>query len=398
MVEDIYLSYLPLSHIFEQEIQAVLVSKGACIGFYSGNIKLLLADMEELRPTIFAGVPRVFARFQQKIEENIENSSFLTKIFFNWAYARQLQAEQNPGTVHRSALWDLLVMNKVRDKLLPDCRLVITASAPMSAQTFDFLKVCLNVPVVQGYGLTETVGGMNLSAPCVSKSGTCGGPLPGCKVKLADLPDMGYLSSNKPHPQGEVCVKGPMVFSGYYQNEEATRKAFDADGWFHTGDVGRWNEDGSMQIIDRAKNLFKLSQGEYVSPEALEQEYAKAKLVLQIFVYGNSFESTLLAVVVPDSEAALAWGKGRSLQDIAKDPAFKKELLAQLLDMHGKAQFKSYEKIRDVIIEVNGLNALGQGFTVDNNLMTPTLKLKRPQLNRRYKEALDELYAVMAKK
>ena len=390
------LSYLPLSHIFEQQAEALMVGRGGKIGYYSGNIKLLVADLDALKPTLFAGVPRVFARFQQKIEETVAAGSAIKKMLFNWAYQRQLQSVQNPGGIGRNALWDALIMNKVKAKILPRAKLIITGSAPMSAQTNDFLKVCLNAPVLQGYGLTETVGGMNCSAPFVSVSGTCGGPLPGTEVKLLDLPEMNYLSTNKP-PQGEVCVRGPVVFKGYYKNEEATKGAF-IDGWFRTGDVGQWNPDGSLQIIDRAKNLFKLSQGEYVSPEALEQEYAKAKLVLQIYVHGNSVESTLMAVVVPDAEHALPWGKKRgldTLQAIGASEEFKKEVLAQLLEMHKIAKFKSYEKIRDIIIETGDLNELGQGFHVDNNLATPTFKLKRPQLRKKYKDGLDALYEKM---
>lgn len=393
--EDIMLSYLPLSHIFEQQSEALLLGKGGRIGFYSGNIKLLLNDLETLLPTVFAGVPRVFARFQQRIEENVETSGFLKKMLFQWGYARQLRAEENPGEIERNGLWDKLVFEKVRAKLLPKGRLVITGSAPMSQQTNDFLKINLKCPVVQGYGLTETVGGVTCSIPGRSKSGTCGGPFPGVQVKLKDLPDMGYLNDDKPYPRGEVCVKGDIVFTGYYGNEKATKEVFTEDGFFRTGDVGQWREDGSLQIIDRAKNLFKLSQGEYVSPEALEQEYNKAKLVGQIFVYGNSLHSTLLAAVVPDVVAAKAWGESHglsTLESIAVAPGFKKELLDQLSEMREKSNFKKYETIRDVVIEVSDLNDLGQGFTVENNLMTPSFKLKRPQLKTKYMEALDALY------
>ncbi|CDF41291.1 long-chain-fatty-acid-CoA ligase [Chondrus crispus] len=393
--EDSMLSYLPLSHIFEQQAEGLMLGKGARIGFYSGDIRKLLNDLEVLKPTVFAGVPRVFARFQQKIEQGVEESSFIKKTLFHWGYARQLRAVENPGVVGRMGLWDRLIFEKVRAKILPKTRLVITGSAPMSGQTNDFLKICFNCPVVQGYGLTETVGGMNCSVPDLSKSGTCGGPLPGVQVKLRDLPDMGYLNQDKPYPRGEVCVKGAIVFDGYHENEKATKEAFTEDGFFRTGDVGQWLEDGSLQIIDRAKNLFKLSQGEYVSPEALEQEYNKAKLCGQIFVYGNSLHATLLAVVVPDVPAAEAWGKHRGLttmESIAAAPGFKKELLEQLAEIREKSHFKKYETIRDVVIEVSDLNEMGQGFTVDNNLMTPSFKLKRPQLKTKYQGALDALY------
>lgn len=280
--------------------------------------------------------------------------------------------------------------------MLPRGRLVISGSAPLSAQTNDILKVVLKAPVIQAYGLTESCGGVTGSALGMSLSGTCGGPCPGVSVKLRDLPEMEYLTTNDP-PQGEVCLKGPSIFKEYYKNKEATASAFDEDG-YRTGDVGQWNPDGTLQIIDRAKNLFKLSQGEYVSPEALEQEYAKAPFVLQIYVYGDSLQSTLVAAVVPDAGAVLSWDEANglnTLEQIAESPEFKEQLLKQLLEVHSKAKFKGYEKIRDIIIEITDLNELGQGFHVDNNLATPTFKLKRNKLKEKYKPTFDELYAKM---
>lgn len=393
---DVYLSFLPLAHIYEQQFESVMISRGARIGFYSGNIKLLLSDMQALKPTLFCGVPRVFARFQQRIEEAVAAGPAIRRILFRTAMERQLLAVQN-RFVLRSALWDTLVFRKIRASLLPRARLVITGSAPMSTATNDFLKVALQCPVVQGYGLTESVGGVLCTAPG-GASGTCGGPFPGCEVRLHDLPNMGYTTKNNP-PQGEVCLRGPMIFKEYYTNEEETSKALDKDGWFHTGDVGQWNKDGSLQIIDRAKNLFKLAQGEYVSPETLENEYAKAPLVLQIFVYGSSLEATLLAVVVPDAVNALKWGKPRgcaTLNEVVQHAEFKQCVLNQLLEAHKTAKFNSYEKIRDVIIEIDDRNELGQGFHSQNGLATPTFKLRRPQLRAKYKKQLDHLYATRA--
>lgn len=399
--KEIHFSYLTLAHIYEQQIQAVNLSIGGAIGFFSGDIKKLVEDLSSLRPTKFVGVPRVYARFQQRIQENVGASSFIKQTLFRWAYDRQLLAIQNPMSVDRNGLWDKLVFNKVRGRLLPDSTFAVTGAAPMSPETNDFLSICLNMPVIQGYGLTETVGGMACSAPGRSLSGSVGGPLPGVHIKLRDLPDMGYLSTDKPYPRGEVCCKGDFVFVGYHNNDAETKKAFDDEGYFRTGDVGQWLADGSLQIIDRAKNLFKLQQGEYVSPDPLEQEYAKANLVGQIFVYGNSLHSTLVAAVVPDVPAAKAWASSRakgnvSLEDIIAMDEFKKDVLAELETIRDRSKFKKYERIVDCIFDVSDLNSLGQGFHVDNDLMTPTFKLKRPQLKRRYGEQLDALYQTKA--
>lgn len=395
---DSLLSFLPLAHIFAQQGEALVFCAGGSVAYYQGDVKLLLADLEVAKPTVFAGVPRVFARFQQRIMETVETSGWLKRKLFDIAYSSVLTSVQK-GTP-RSGLWDTLIFNKVRAKLLPNCRLVITGSAPMSAQTNDFLNVCLQCPVLQGYGLTETVGGMSCTAPNFP-AGTCGGPMPGAEVKLVDVPDMDYLASDVPCPRGEICVRGPFVTRSYYRNDKATAAAIDADGFFSTGDIGRWNEDGTLQIIDRKKNLFKLAQGEYVSPEALEQEYAKCKLVSQIWVYGSSFEATLLAVVVPDPAPAKAWAAKNApskasagLAAIAAEPGFKAAVLMELKAMTASAKFKRYEEIRDLLFETD-VNDLGQGFTVDNDLLTPTFKYKRPQLSKKYKATLDALYATI---
>jgi len=211
---------------------------------------------------------------------------------------------------------------------------------------------------------------------------------------------MNYLSTNE-QPQGEVFLKGDCVTHGYYKNEKATAESIFEGGWLATGDIGQWNDKsdhGSLAIIDRKKNLFKLAQGEYVSPETLEQEYAKAGLVSQIWVYGNSLQATLLAVVVPDIPASLAWAKshhgkpGATIEEIVKMEEFKKAVLEQLSKLQVSNKFKKYEAIVDCVFETN-VNELGQGFHVENDLLTPSFKYKRPQLKAKYQAELEKLYA-----
>lgn len=405
---DRYISYLPMSHIFEQQAQALMLGCGGKIGYYAGDVRQLKDDMLALRPTIFAGVPRVYTRFQQQINAGVEASSSLKQKLFASAYKRQLAAEQSVQDrkpVPRSKVMDKVVFDKVRARLLPDVRLMITGSAPMSPQTNDFLKVTLGRPIIQGYGLTETVGGVTCSAPAHSVSGNCGGPLPGVRIKLVSVPEMGYTTDDKPLPRGEIWISGACLFSRYYKNKTATEEAFSDIGgtrYFKTGDIGQWLEDGTLQVIDRKKNLFKLAQGEFVSPEQLEQEYVKCTLVGQIWIYGSSMQSYLLAVVVPDAEAAKVWAEQTGacktpdafdLKAVAGLPAFKGALLAELGDMRRQAGLKGFEEIKDCIIETDGINELGQGFNTENNLLTPSMKLRRPQLAERYKDTLEDMYA-----
>mmetsp|Transcript_44752 Transcript_44752/g.173632 ORF Transcript_44752/g.173632 Transcript_44752/m.173632 type:complete len:604 (-) Transcript_44752:1756-3567(-) len=319
---DSLLSYLPLAHIYEQQSELLILTRGGAVGYYQGAIPKLLEDLEALKPTIFVGVPRVYSRFESKIQEAIDQSGGIKKWLINRAIHAQL--ENVTHVRRRNKFWDKLIFSSIRKKIFPNVRLAISGSAPLAPQTNDFLKMCLMCPIVQGYGLTETVGGLICTAPLVQGSGHNGGPLPCCEVKLIDVPEMEYSVKDKPYPRGEILLRGPAVTGGYYKNDEEN-KSITADGWFHTGDVGQWLEDKSLQIIDRKKNLFKLAQGEYVSPETLEQGYTKAKLVGQIWIYGNSFESYLVAVCTPDEPQAKAWAskhgkKWTDLATVCKDP------------------------------------------------------------------------------
>mmetsp|Transcript_2052 Transcript_2052/g.3696 ORF Transcript_2052/g.3696 Transcript_2052/m.3696 type:complete len:701 (-) Transcript_2052:253-2355(-) len=401
LYSDVAFSYLPLAHIFAQQCDSVMYAIGATVCFSQGDIKNVLDDMMAAKPTLFIGVPRVFARFQQRIQDSINSSGFLKKLIFGLAWNRQIGNVENLRD--NAGLWDGLVFSKVRERLLPRVRLVVSGSAPLSPSTNDFLKVMLNCPVVQGFGMSETTGGAICSA-LRSKSGTCGGPLPNVEVKLVDVPEMNYRATNDP-PQGELWIRGGMISHGYYKNEQASAESHMGDGWLATGDIAQFNDDdsvspdgGSISIIDRKKNLFKLSQGEYVSPETLEQEYAKAALVAQVWVYGNPSEDCLVAIIVPDMVEAKRWAESKGQKDIAKDlkavselPDFKKDVLSQLLEIQKSNKFKGYEVIKDCSFETQ-VNELGQGFTVENDLLTPSFKVKRPQMKKKYEAQIKDMY------
>jgi len=149
---------------------------------------------------------------------------------------------------------------------------MVTGSAPIDVEVINFLKVCFCCPIYEGYGLTETSGASFITVTADPVAGHVGGPLECLKARLRDVPDMNYLTTDKPHPRGEVQMWGSSVFSGYYKNPEKTKESFDGE-WFCTGDVGLFYPNGTLKIIDRSKNIFKLSQGEYIAPEKLEQAY-----------------------------------------------------------------------------------------------------------------------------
>mmetsp|Transcript_27949 Transcript_27949/g.45489 ORF Transcript_27949/g.45489 Transcript_27949/m.45489 type:complete len:513 (+) Transcript_27949:788-2326(+) len=307
---DVHVSYLPLAHIFETVVQVVCLGCGAAIGFFQGNIKKLTDDFKALQPTVLCGVPRVFTRVYQKVFQGVTSKNCISRGLFLRCY--QSQCELLRRGLPRNSQNDS-ILSRVKEAVgLSKCRIILTGAAPCPGYLMEFLKAVIGATVMQGYGMTETAAGLAITTPEDYTVGHVGPPIPCVEVKLVDVPSMGYLHTNHP-PTGEICVRGPCVFKGYYKNEAATKDTIDEDGWLSTGDIGRWNPSGSLSVIDRKKNIFKMSQGEYIAAEKVESVYGKSSCVGQIWVYGNSFQSFLLAVVVPNMDSTIAFLKEQSL-------------------------------------------------------------------------------------
>ena len=216
-----------------------------------------------------------------------------------------------------------------------------------------------------------------------------GSPLPCSEIKLIDVPDMNYTSKDTPNPRGEICLRGPHIFKGYYKEEEKTKEALDKDGWLHTGDIGLWDEKGRLCLVDRKKNIFKLAQGEYVAPEKIESAYVKSKWVGQIFVHGDSFKAFLVAVVIPNDENLLPWCKengieGKTLEDVIHNEKVKQHILEDMLKVGKQLDLKSFEQVKDIHLD-------HRLFTIENGLLTPTFKLKRHKAREYYNEVIKAL-------
>jgi len=406
---DWYLSYLPLAHIFEVVVQNTLFLEGATICFSSGDIKALSNDIMTVRPTILAGVPRVFSRIHQKVFQGVNDSGCLKRTVFNRAYNAQCHYARKGEPL--SEFYDTRIFKAIRDRVgLDRVRCIITGAAPCPPYLCEFLKVLSNAFVVQGYGMTESAAGISITLPHDKNVGHCGPPLSVCEVRLDDVPDMGYLSTDA-LPRGEVCVRGPNVFLGYFKNSAATAETI-VDGWLHTGDVGRFNANGTLTIIDRKKNLFKLAQGEYVAAEKIEATYGKCPAVGQVWVYGNSFKGFLLGVVVPSGDWVLSFASSKGWWPRPKEEStvgnaqFIADYAAVFAGAHGaevKAEMmtllkeegkslKGFEKVVDFIFET-AIDGMGAGFNEANGCMTPTNKLRRNELLKKYVVALKALYA-----
>jgi long-chain acyl-CoA synthetase len=252
----------------------------------------------------------------------------------------------------------------------------------------------MGCPVVQGYGMTENCAQATLGMVGDNRPGHVGPPIRCAEIKLVDVPEMNFSTAE--NNSGEVCTRGPGVFAGYHKDPEETAKVIEPDGWMHTGDIGRWNPDGTLSIIDRKKNIFKLSQGEYVAAEKIEMVVSKSKFVSQPWVYGNSFQPMLVAVVVPDfiqlhSAAAEGGWDCANTEELAAKPEAAAFILKQMSLEAKAAGLKPFELPAKCVLE-GCINALQQGFSIDNDCLTPTFKLKRPQLLKRYQQQIDQMY------
>ncbi|KAI8998308.1 hypothetical protein BC832DRAFT_242283 [Gaertneriomyces semiglobifer] len=388
--DDVLISYLPMAHVFEMACQATIIGVGARIGFYQGDVAKLVADMQELRPTLLAGTPRVYNRIYDRVMSQVSKGSKLKAALFHAAYNTKISNLQKNSVTH--ALWDRLVFKKLRLLVGGKLRYLVTGAAPISREVLDFLKVAFSIPVIEGYGQTETMAGTTVTYPVdVSAVGTVGVPIPGVQVKLVDVPDMNYLSSATP-PAGEICLKGVTAFPGYYKAPEKTAETLDSDGWIHTGDIGIWTPEGNLKIIDRKKNLFKLSQGEYVSPEKIEGVYTTHELIESIYVTGESTESHVVAIIVPPKQELLDFVHSRiptladkGYEELCNDVSVRKEVLKELTGYARRGgELKGFEIIKDLVLESKPF--------ADAGLLTPTFKVKRHDAKVFYQDKITDMY------
>ncbi|KAI3353155.1 hypothetical protein L3Q82_019702 [Scortum barcoo] len=383
-LHDIHVSYLPLAHMFERVVQGVILTHGARIGYFQGDIRLLMDDLKTLQPTVFPVVPRLLNRMFDKVfsQANTPLKRWLLDLAF-----RRKEAELKGGVVRKDSMWDKIIFKKVQASLGGRVRLMITGAAPVSPTILTFLRAALGCQFYEGYGQTECTAGCSMSIPGDWTAGHVGPPLPCNAVKLVDVPEMNYLAANG---EGEVCVKGPNVFQGYLKDPEKTAEAIDQDGWLHTGDIGKWLPNGTLKITDRKKHIFKLAQGEYIAPEKIETIYNLSDPVAQIFVHGDSLQACLVGIVIPDPDFLPIWIKKKGIEgsysELCKNKDVKTAILEDILRLGKEAGLKSFEQVRDIALHP-------EMFSVQNGLLTPTLKAKRAELRSRFREQIDELYA-----
>jgi long-chain acyl-CoA synthetase len=377
---DVPLSVLPLSHIFERSAMYLYIYHGMSV-HYAESVDKVPDNLAEVRPTIFVGVPRIFEKVYAKAKlRSAEAGGFKEKVF-DWAIniAKQKSLISESGEIEplrlklKHAVGDRLVYSKLRDFFGGRLRACITGGAALSDDIYLIFNGA-GIPVMQGYGLTETSPVISSNNPEHSRLGSVGQPIRNVEVRIAE--------------DGEIEATGPGVMLGYYHKPEATRDAFTEDGWFRTGDIGRIDDNGFLFITDRKKELFKTSGGKYIAPSPIEQMIRSSRFVSQVVLVGND-RKYASALIVPNFEMLASYAKHKGFSAMTPAEFCKDKRIIDLFERQVAAQTKylaRYETVKRIAL-------LDKEFSVDRGEMTPTLKIKRRVIDEKYKDVIDSLYA-----
>lgn len=384
---DCMISYLPLSHVYERFVEHYAGFIQCKIGYYSGNIRLLLEDILELKPTFICGVPRVFTKILDRINSQIESKPRFVRFLVERALRTKKRLfELTPhNTKH---FFSDVILNKISRNFGGKLKSIVLGSAAMNEPDIKNLQGYLMCRLSEGYGATE-VGVSFVQDGRDTVKGTIGGPLGGILFKLKSIKEMEYDARGNP-PRGELLLKGRGFMLGYLAKPELTSEVIDSDGWYHTGDVVELLANMGVRVIDRARNIFKLSQGEYIAPEKLENLYVNCPLVEQISIHGESTKPFIVAIVVVNPEAVLKWAKGTDLDgkpigDLIKTEALKNEIRNHFARIATANSLNSLERLTSFIL-------IEEPFSTANGLLTPTFKSVRVKIREHYKDEIASLY------
>jgi long-chain acyl-CoA synthetase len=377
--EDVTYLYLPLAHSFALLIQLGSFDLGATIAYWERDPLKIMPNMAEVKPSYFPSVPRIFEKIYTMATSAMEKEGGLKKAIFDWAIrvgGKMREAERSgrqPGFLLRKQyeFADKKVLSKIRGLFGGQLRLAVSGAAPINPDILRFFDAA-GVLVLEGWGMTETSTAATISTPEDFKIGTIGKPFPGCEVKIAD--------------DGEILVKGPNVFQGYYKNEEATRETI-VDGWLHTGDLGSIDGDGFITITGRKKDIIITAGGKNITPANLENEIKQHPLVSQCVVVGDR-RPYLVALVTLDPEEAVAYAKEHELPEdpaqLATNGDVRAAIEAHLAKINEK--FARVEQVKKIAI-------LPQDLSQESGELTPTMKVKRAVVADKHQGEIEKLYA-----
>jgi long-chain acyl-CoA synthetase len=376
---DVVLSFLPLSHVLERMVTWSFLYKGCSIA-YAESVETVAANLLEVRPHIMVSVPRLFEKLYAKIMDNVLLGSPVKRKIFAWAvrvgteHSRlALAGKPIPGGLRRKrALAHKLVYSKILEKTGGRVRFFVSGGAPLSRDIAEFFHA-IGLVVLEGYGLTETAPVLAVNTFEAIRFGTVGKVVPGVEVRIA--------------PDGEILAKGPNIMAGYYNKEAETRDVFDAEGWFHTGDIGHLDADGFLVITDRKKDLIVTAGGKNVAPQLIENLLKRNPYIANAVVVGGK-RKFISALIVPNFEKLEEHARQKQIAFAsAAELAARDDIRAFLLEEIDRStpRLAPYEKIKKIVV-------LGRDFELEREELTPTLKVKRNKVEEKYKDLLDALY------
>ncbi|MBK5188213.1 MAG: long-chain fatty acid--CoA ligase [Gemmatimonadaceae bacterium] len=375
---DSSLSFLPLSHIFERMVDYLMFAAGVSIA-YVESMDTIAQNMREVQPTIVVAVPRIYEKIHARITDTAMRAGGAKRAIFLWAcdvgsrWSEEVLSGRKPGLLlalqHRIA--DKLVFSKVREAVGGRLRFFISGSAPLSDDINRFFYSA-GLKILEGYGLTETSPVISVNTPKRVTIGTVGAPIPGVEVKIA--------------ADGEILTRGPHVMKGYFNQPEATREAIDEEGWFHTGDIGTL-EDGLLRITDRKKDIIVTAGGKNIAPQPIENRVKANKYVAQAVMIGDRRKFPMI-LVVPDFDQLDRWAGYKNIptmdrREMLAHPLVRAKMEKEVLS--GLDKLAHFERPKKIVL-------LEQDFTIDSGELTPTLKVKRRTVDRKFRALIDAAY------
>lgn len=377
--DDTFLSFLPLCHSFERMAgYYTAMACGATIA-YAESIETVRENILEVRPTILASVPRLFERIQRRILKHVEAQAPLKQKMFWWSVEVGKKYQQSRRTKSLSVsmrvkrlIADKLVYRKLRAEIGGRLRFFISGAAGLARNLGEFFDA-IGVPIIEGYGLSESSPVICVNTLSEYKFGCVGKPIPGVEVRIA--------------PDGEILARGPNIMKGYWNNPRATREVIDSDGWLHTGDVGEFDSDGFLRITDRKKHLFVSSGGKNIAPQPIESLFLSNKYIDQFILIGDG-KMYCTALIVPHIDLLKEQLRQLNVQVDSADELVAKPEAYKLFDAEISAIQKdlpNYERVRKFTL-------LGSPFTIDEGELTPTMKVKRKIVEEKYKHLIDNMY------
>jgi len=378
---DTFLSFLPLSHIFERMASHFLANHiGATIA-YAESIETVPQNLQEIKPTIMTSVPRLFEKIYAKVVDSVEEGSALKKKLFYWAIGvgRQVTEYKQENKALPSGLnikygiANKLVFSKLKERVGGRIRFFISGGAPLARDIGEFFTAA-GLLILEGYGLTETSPLISINRFEKFKFGAVGIPVDNVEVKIAE--------------DGEILTRGPHVMLGYYKNEDTTKEAIDRDSWFHTGDIGHIDVNGFLIITDRKKNIIVTAGGKNVAPQNIENKMIVSRYIEQVLVVGDKRKFCCSALIVPNFEMVEKFAKERTISFQSHKQLCQNEEIIRLIEVEVEAASKglaSYESIKEFIL-------LDRPFSIESGELTPSLKVKRKVVEENYEEEINSMY------